>query len=167
MNPNPAPANANATALLAQLRDIRGLDKIGAWPPGPGWWIVLALILCGLVFAVRKYRHARSWKGDALRTLQALEDNLDGANARASAAELAALLRRIAITRFSRREAASLTGERWLEWLKQNDPRGFDWPQKGRLLIDAPYAPPHGSQSRPILPDHVKNLAEAARAWVK
>jgi hypothetical protein len=154
----PAPAD-----LLAQLNDIRGLDAISAWPPGPGWWIVLALVAGGIIYAVRKYLHARSWKGDALRSLGALEESITGANARAVAGELAATLRRIAITRFSRAEAAGLEGERWLEWLREHDPKGFDWPKDGRLLIEAPYTPP----GTPVLPDRVRDLAKAAKAWVK
>jgi hypothetical protein len=149
--------------LLAQLNDIRGLDAISAWPPGPGWWIVLAMIAGAIAYGIRRYRHAHSWKGDAMRALNRLEESVTGANSRDIAGELAETMRRIAITRFSRAEAAGLEGERWLAWLRERDPKGFDWQKQGRLLIEAPYMPP----GTPVLPDRVRDLAKAAKAWVK
>jgi hypothetical protein len=169
MTAAPAPPAHTFTAvptpaeLLAQMNDIRGLDKISAWPPGPGWWIILGILIAVAFYAVRRYRHARSWKGDALRALETLESRITGANSRDVASELAATLRRIAITRHSRSEAAGLEGERWLEWLRQHDPKGFNWTKDGRLLIDAPYTPP----GTPVLPDRVRTLVQAAKAWVK
>ena len=39
--------------IVNRLRDIRDIDPVSAWPPGPGWWavalvVILLLVLVGL-----------------------------------------------------------------------------------------------------------------------
>jgi len=61
-----------------------------------------------------------------------------------------------------REACAGLTGESWLNWLKGNDPNGFDWADRGRMLLEAPYAPPGiQSQTQDLLV-----LIDAAHEWV-
>jgi hypothetical protein len=153
--------------LLAQLDDIKGLLPIATWPPGPGWWALL--VLAGVVFAAggiyhaRKRAWARSWKGDAMRALEALETALQEDNARDSAGALSGMLKRIAMKTHTRGACAGLEGGRWLRFLADNDPRGFDWAGQGTPLIEAPYAPP-GTRF-PV--DSLKPLIAAAKEWVK
>ena len=75
--------------------------------------------------------------------------------------ELSELLRRIAMARCGREACAGLSGEAWLDWLSQNDPRRFDWRARGRLLLELPYRPPddtdYGAQ--------MHELVDAALAW--
>ncbi len=47
--------NMEAEDPLSQLRDIHLPEPVTFWPPAPGWWFILLLILIGLVFL---YRHA-------------------------------------------------------------------------------------------------------------
>jgi len=150
--------------LLARLYDISGLDYIGWWPLAPGWWAVLAIamILAGVAY-LRRRAYQRSWKGDALRALTALDKRLVGGNAQESAAALSVLLRRVAMQCSSRAECAGLKGADWLRWLTKKDPGGFDWASHGSLLIEAPYAPP----GRNISPQSVKILIRAAMRWVR
>ncbi len=161
------PAQQTAAQLLAQLDDIRGLDKIPWWPPGPGWWFVLgalALVLGYFLFLYLKRRaYEMSWKGDARRQLLHLEAQLSDDTTQDVAATLSMLLRRIAMQRHSRAACAGLEGRHWLLWLKAQDPQGFDWLAYGEILVEAPYAPP--GKKWPL--QEVKNLLAAAQAWVK
>jgi hypothetical protein len=145
------------------MDDIRGVGPISIWPPGIGWWVVLAVLIAITVFAVRQFIHARSWKGDALRTLKNIIAAADTDDARLLAARFADILRRIAMARFSREQAAGLQGKEWLAWLRRNDPKGFDWEKYGKLLIDAPYNP----HAKTISIAQIRALANAAKAWVK
>ena len=151
--------------LLAQIDDIKGLDPISVWPLPPVWWIVAGAI--GTVLAAaffwrwRRRAFERSWKGDAQRTLAALEARLTVAPARDVAGELSSVLRRIAMQRFSRRACAGLEGQEWLAWLQKNDPRGFDWPTHGKWLTEIPYAPPHATAQ----PDKIRTLINAVKPW--
>jgi hypothetical protein len=153
--------------LLSQLDDINGLAKVSWWPLAPGWWAVLALlalvIIVSAVLYLRRRARERSWKGDARRELFALEARLNDKNAQEVLAALSATLRRVAMQCFSRAECAGLEGRGWLQWLTGKDPRGFNWADKGMLLIEAPYLPP----GKPLDLDTIKALLQATKEWVK
>jgi hypothetical protein len=151
---------------LDQMADITGLDSISMWPLAPGWWGVMCVpFVVMAAIAIINYRRKaweRTWRADAQRSLDALEGRLDGRAAQEVAAELSAILRRIAMKRFSRAACAGLEGKDWLSWLKKNDPQGFDWESDGRLLTEAPYAPPGIA----LPPEKIRRLIGAVRPWV-
>jgi hypothetical protein len=153
--------------LLAQLRDIQGLDTIPWWPLASGWWLLgglLLVVLYLLYTLVRNLFHypAGSWHRDAWKQLRRLKQQLPRLPAREVAGDLSELIRRIAVARFGREEAAALTGESWLEWLKMHDPAGFDWRTRGELLLTLPYAPPGDEQ---LSADQLRFLIDAALVW--
>jgi hypothetical protein len=153
-------------SLMQQLHDIEGLDAISAWPLAIGWWIVIAfvlLILAGTgLLLIRGLNYLRSWKRDTFKKLNSLEQNLSPATSVEIVAFLSEYLRRIAMRRFPRKECAGLTGNAWLKWLEAHDPKQFNWSQKGKMLIEVPYAPAHAE-----LPlQQIKELIQAVRHWV-
>jgi hypothetical protein len=107
MNPDP----------LANLRDIHLPEPVSWWPPAPGWWGLTVFILCLsglgayiLFHAFKKKRHRRA----ALKELALLRNNSD---TRLALEQIAALLRRVAIQSFGRKEVVGLSGRKWLELL--------------------------------------------------
>jgi hypothetical protein len=78
------------------------------------------------------------------------------------AGRLSELLRRIAMVRSGRREAAGLTGDTWLHWLMEHDNTGFDWERRGQVLLTAPYMPP----AMPVERDDLAILIRAATRWI-
>ena len=92
-----------------------------------------------------------------------LERSLSAEAARDSALQLSDYIRRIALRRYGRKECATLMGMSWLRWLKEHDPKGFDWEKKGSFLIEVPYAPLH--YTLPV--DEIKDLIQASRNWVR
>jgi hypothetical protein len=78
------------------------------------------------------------------------------------ASALSELLRRIAIARVGREQAAALTGERWLAWLQEHDPAGFAWSEHGKPLLTLPYAPPDAQLAGR---EQLLDLVDAAFAW--
>jgi hypothetical protein len=157
-----------------QLRDIQGIGGVPWWPPAVGWWVVAGAILLLLALAWRWRTLIRlrlpplpvfnigSWRWDAARQLRTLRGHAVQQDIKQTAGELSELIRRIAMARRGRDACAGLTGEDWLDWLKGNDPAGFDWTAGGRLLLEAPYAPP-GVQGRQ---EELLRLIDAAEAWV-
>ncbi len=132
--------------LPLQLRDIRDLDPISWWPPAPGWLLLTVLTLLLLYIALvvlRSFLHdpPGSWRREARRQLHQLRRRQRKQPPKQTAAELSELLRRIAIARFGREGCAALSGEAWLEWLRNHDPNRFDWLRHGKTLLDLPYAP--------------------------
>ena len=154
------------TSLMEQLHDIDGLDAISFWPLAIGWWILIAcglLLLGSTIWLLRRRIHyLRSWKRDTLIKLASLEQNLSPSTSRETVIYLSEYLRRIVLRRFPRKDCAGLVGEAWLKWLKAHDPKQFDWSEKGKLLIEIPYAPVH----RELPPQQIKELIQAVRYWV-
>lgn len=161
----------NADAIVERLHDIRELDPVGWWPPGPGWWVVAIAAL--LLFAIlvryrprirlrRPQRRAR-WQRLAARELHQLRRRAHQSDVKQLAGELSELLRRIAMARCGRASCAGLTGAAWLEWLQAHDPAGYDWQRHGQVLAVAPYAPPGQTGSAVLL----QELVDAALAWTR
>ncbi len=154
--------------MLARLRDIQGLDEISWWPLASGWWLLALLAgvvlfsLFALLQNLRRYP-AGSWRRQAWKELRMLERKADRTPAQQLAGEFSELLRRIAIARLGRSHAAGLSGERWLAWLQEHDPAGFDWTRQGRPLLTLPYAPPDSEQISAV---EILTLINAAAAWV-
>lgn len=149
------------------LRDIHDLDAIPWWPLATGWWYVIGLVVLVLLVAGIRYRIRYSgimpgWRGDARRELRALKKALSHDDPRDVAGRLSILLRRIAMARSDRREAAGLTGDEWLQWLNAHDTSRFDWEQRGQMLLTAPYMPPAMEVQRKEL----AVLINAASRWI-
>jgi len=149
------------------LRDIHGLGSVSVFPLAPGWWYLLGLIaVVLLLLAIRNWLIYNGtwmgWRGDARRQLRHLKKTLAKGDARQIADQLSELLRRIAMARSGRREAAGLTGDAWLIWLHEHDTSGFDWETRGQVLLVAPYMPP----SMGVQKNELVRLIRAAMRWV-
>ena len=140
-----APANDPAAALAA-LHDIVVPAPVAWWPPAPGWYGVGALVL--VLAGWRVWRIYRRWRGnayrrDALREVVALRAALGQAETRAAAlADLAALLRRVAMHATPRVQVATLSGDAWLSFLDAGLGGDAFRHGDGRLLVDGPYRTP-------------------------
>ena len=124
---------------LSQLRDIHLPAPVSWWPPAPGWWLLAALLLIALGAAYLLYRwHRRArWRRTALAEL----GQLRGATAERFLGEVSVLLRRVAVSRFPRRDVAALTGEDWLAFLDRTLGDGTPFQSgAGRVLASGPYA---------------------------
>jgi Domain of unknown function (DUF4381) len=149
------------------LRDIHGLDAVGWFPPAAGWWyllglVVAALLLAGIRYWLIYYGPWLGWRGDARRQLRYLKKALAKCEPREIADQLSELLRRIAMARSGRREAAGITGDAWLLWIEAHDDSGFDWQTRGKILLVAPYMPP----AMAVHKDELAKLIRAALRWV-
>lgn len=158
-----------SATLVDQLMDIRELDAISWWPLAPGWWLMAALAVLLILLLMVMVRNLRryplgSWRRDAWRQLRRLRSRAATMTAEQLAGELSELLRRIAVARYGRDQAAGLSGKQWLMWLQEHDPGGFDWTRRGAPLLTLPYAPPglHQQERKQLLP-----LIRAAQAWTR
>jgi Domain of unknown function (DUF4381) len=144
---------------LSQLRDIHLPAAVPWWPPAPGWWALVALLLiaAGLVYVIYARRRRNRWRGSALTELARLRD----ASPQRLLREVSVLLRRVAISRFPRHDVAALTGEAWLAFLDRSLGDGAAFQSGvGRVLLSGPYATSH------VEVDVVSLLALCER-WIK
>ncbi|WP_150912881.1 DUF4381 domain-containing protein [Marinobacter halotolerans] len=109
---------------LSKLRDIHIPEPGGFWPPAPGWWVLL-LVIIALVFALalwaRRRRQKNAWYRIANRDLDRL------ANRAAVTAkwfsELNGLLKQSAMARYPNRHPEALSGAEWIDFLLETSPK--------------------------------------------
>ena len=153
--------------LLQQMHDISGLDAISNWPLAIGWWliagIVILLITGTTFFYIRHKKYRASWLYFIYKNLTTLENSIDTESKKHIITELSEYLRQIAIKKHPREDCASLIGAAWLTWLKEHDPKQFNWVQHGAILVLGPYAP----DLQNIDNAELKTLIQAAKRWVQ
>ena len=153
--------------LLLKMHDIAGLDPIGNWPLALGWWliIIIAVILLVLIiwFYLKNKKYKTSWLYSIYIRLTALENTIKNNAKKNVINELSECLRQIAVKQYPREACASISGEAWLIWLKEHDPKHFDWLQYGTPLILGPYAP----DLQNVSVAELRTLIQAAKKWVK
>lgn len=123
--------------LLSQLADIHLPEPVSFWPPAPGWWVLAVLLLIAGVLFWRWYarRYARQEVcRQALAELQrCYERYADTPEMDTDARKLQftndvnSVLRRVALVHFPNRGVASLGGQEWVDFIRQNgDSSGLD-----------------------------------------
>ncbi len=127
---------------LSDLRDIHLPDPVSFWPPAPGWWIALILVIGLMAFSVwafRKFRTPKAFK-TARHELQGLRESY-AANHQDSTLTLglSRLLRRYAIAVYGREQVAGLTGQKWLAFLDEKGLTSQFTEGAGRVLVSVPY----------------------------
>lgn len=128
------------------LRDLHLPDPVGWWPLAPGWWVLIALAVAGIVYLL--YRQYRRWRHNRLRRIALAElsrvynNYRQGTDALTLAKDISELLRRAMLAYSPRAEVAGLTGEQWLAWLDRGlDDQPFTT-GVGRKIESLPYQRP-------------------------
>ncbi|MCW8830374.1 MAG: DUF4381 domain-containing protein [Gammaproteobacteria bacterium] len=133
--------SATPTAAL-ELRDIHLPEPISWWPLAPGWWFLLGGILFIIlaVFLYQRYQKKQALKKQVLAEFETIRAQYNKEkNSTALVQSLSILLRRACISFYPRSEAASLTGESWLQFLDSTgDEKAFST-NHGQLIASAPY----------------------------
>jgi hypothetical protein len=152
---------------IEMLRDIEGMDA--TW-----WQALLAWLLFygGIVVVVggAGYFIFRFWRDKIRRkniwSMAGLLEQikLSSEPPKTRVAAFNDWLRRLAIMQHGR-DVAGISGLEWLQWLDENSARaeGFSWVEKGRLLLDLPYAPPSATMDDAAW----QHMLFAAEQWLK
>jgi hypothetical protein len=142
---------------LDRLHDVIVPPPVPWWPPAPGWVVIGFLLTLVLVYwIIRAVRHwqSNSYRREALELLE---------TAQSSGAELATLIKRVALSVYPRTRVASLTGVQWLTFLDQTGRTDAFTKGSGRWLAQLAYEP----QLIASLPDtERRDLIAAVRDWI-
>ena len=159
--------NTDATSL-DRLHDIIVPAPAPWWPPAPGWYWVLGLmvvmLLAALIAGLIRRQHNR-YRREALAELARHEMALQNTELRSPALlSLAELLKRTAVTAFPREDVATLTGLKWFEFL-DDTARGSRFRDAlGATLENAIYDP---RTADTLDPQKLHSVVEAIRHWIK
>lgn len=126
------------------LRDIHLPDANLWWPPAPGWWIALVLVLALLLSLPRLLRWLRHQplRRLSLRQLERIRElHNAGQNDREVLREIVALLRRVTISYYGRSGSARSIGTEWQQQLQQLAPGAEFSSELFELLTRGRYQP--------------------------
>jgi len=152
------------------LRDIHLPDAISWWPPAPGWWILLAVIICTIlsIFIARRIYIKKQLKRDIHSELDKIKNTFQQTQNQSQLAKsLSVLLRRASISYYSgtKNNGAGLTGQQWLSWLDNTTEHPHETKQfqseVGNVLINAPYLPDNSD-----LNFDAEALIEISEGWL-
>jgi uncharacterized protein DUF4381 len=103
---------------LNNLREINIPDAPSFWPPAPGLWVALGIVVA-LVFLVgwrlRDNRQRNAYRKAGLLLLGDVRSSHD----------VAVVLKRVALAVFPREQVASLYGDGWVAFLHRTCPRRY------------------------------------------
>jgi hypothetical protein len=151
----------NETGILSGLRDIR-------LPPPPadldgGWQALALIVLLGLVvlFAlITLWRRRNAWRFEAARLIESGEAPDPGARL----AEIAAVLRRVAILRGGT-DVVRLSGDRWLQQLDRVFGGSYFSNGPGRVFGDNLYRPPSANLDTNRLGRGIARMLRRGAVW--
>lgn len=108
---------------LAALHPLRPPEPLPWWPPAPGWWLLAGLLLAALAWAAwRSWRHYRrnAYRRAARQAVQGiLARHAEHGDSARTLGELNTVLKAVALQSCPRAEVASLSGERWRNFLNE------------------------------------------------
>ena len=148
---------------IREIVEVLAPESIGWYPATSGWKFLLVLAL--LVLGRGAWRYWRHWqrnryRGAALAQLQRFRDEALAPNVRLS--RIAALLKATALQAYPRRDIASLSGDRWLEWLDASAEGTIFSQSSHTLLLDALYRRDSPPQAADII-----RLQQESAAWIR
>lgn len=155
-----AEINTQAQAL-AGLKDLHLPPAIAWWPPAPGWFILLGLILLiGLIYAAYKYWRWRRLYFQRQALLQLSELKQQYLNQEKNSLErVSILLRRLSLYYYPRLQVAGLVGEAWLKFLDETGRTDQFSQGIGQHLLTAPY--------QALCAEDISVLFDLLEQWVK
>lgn len=144
------------------LKDIHVPPPVGWWPPAPGWWFLplLTAAVGYAVFRLWQRRKRPNIRKLGLRELARLESDSSLAPIQ-KVQQISILLRRIALSVYSREQVAGLSGREWLAWLDGLLADGRFSSGPGQVLADAPF------RAELLQPAQIDALFLLCRDWLQ
>jgi hypothetical protein len=103
---------------LSNLRDIVIPDAPPFWPPAPGVWVALGMVVAILIFVawrLHTLHNRNAYRKAGLMLLGSVQ----------TAYDVSVVLKRVALAVFPREQVASLYGDDWAAFLHQTCPRSY------------------------------------------
>lgn len=148
--------------LLSQLRDIHTAAPVAWWPPAPGWWLLVLLVLVILGWLgkrlLARYRvHQR--RRQMLGWVDHLNANINPQrDPQAYLSTLNRIFKLVALRAFPGRQCAALAGGEWADFLIEKMEKSPS-AESLSVLASGPYDP------SPAFDPEL--LSELTRVWIR
>jgi hypothetical protein len=153
---------------LSELADIRMPGEVSWWPLAPGWWVLGAVLLALAIYGVwrmqqrltlqRRLGGAISELSKARQTLRTSGED-DMSQRLIYVNQVNAVLRRVAMLQLSNNAAAGLSGQAWVNFLRNHDKARLLTPELADVLSQGRFAPRCDVDA--------DALERMAREWIK
>jgi hypothetical protein len=153
----------NDGGSLQNLNDIVVPGPVGWWPLAPGWYVLATLALIAVLFlAVRQWRRWQQnrYRRQAMMELSLIRRSASGESLR----QLPALLKRTALSAWSRENVASLNGRAWHRFLDDSAGMNRFCSGAGNILDQLAYA---GAGATLPAEPALEQVLDAAELWLK
>ena len=152
-------------ALLAQMEDVITPEGIDSWPPAPGWWLLVILVIASLLAAVRFARNkvrAQRYRKVVLAALDTIIAERD-TDETSGSEKIMQVLKRTFFTAYpkSREHVAGIYGQQWLALLQKTSKKPVQLQNINAIVEEALYGK-SGSDNRVF-----NDLMLLAKNWVK
>lgn len=166
--------------MLAMIQDPTSLDNLHDivvpdpgpwWPPAVGWLVFVSLVAVGVAWlCVHRCLvwYKNRYRGAALAELNRIKSTVGEQGRHRSIRELDHVLKRVALSAWPRQQVASLSGDRWIDFLNQNGnlPGGrqaFNSDQV-RVIRDIAYS---SKACQRLTEQEFGHLFDAAELWIR
>jgi hypothetical protein len=145
----------NPASPLDQLKDIHLPDAVSIWPLAWPWWAMLIALVSLIAFSVYRY-NKNQWRRQALKQLNTIttQDEV------ICIQQCNRLLKQVALYRFGQ-TCASLSGEKWLEFLDAKVKKPIFCETLSEFAI-APDRPAIGQHTLDVI-----KLKKAIESWIR
>ena len=120
-------------------------EPVVSWPPGPGWYVIagLAILLfCYLAYKMLIHRQRNKYRRSGLKELESIKLRVNEIGFPESVKRLNTLMKRVALSGFSREKVASLSGDKWLAFLSATCKKTDFSSSPGTLLYEVTFRKP-------------------------
>lgn len=152
----------NDPGSLQNLNDIVLPEAVALWPPAPGWYVVIAVLLVLLTWGL--FRVLKAWRKDTYRREAKRELASILAGGEASAAQIPPLLKRAALAAWPRQDVAGLNGPAWHAFLDRTAATDRFCAGAGDVLDRLSYGASGGYTASEA---DIETLGAAAEHWLK
>ena len=146
------------------LEPITAPEPVSFWPPQPGWYVVIAILVVLLIYGIYRYIQHKRRNAYRKRALQELDKLSTRPVDQALLADLNALLKVTALKGYPRNMVADLTGTPWLEFLDRTDSKSEFKDAPGNLLAKASFVQADNLQ---LNQNDWNELIRMSQGWIK
>jgi hypothetical protein len=146
--------------ILAQLKPEHLPTPPGWWPLAPGWWVIIGIVIFLLLLIILMFRHQFQkylWRRQALKKLEQL--TITTMSSKDKLESIVKLIKQVARIRYTDKPTNSLTGDAWIQFLKQQPESKKLTEEDYSILSEGLYKP-----SSPSIPD---SFFLHIRQWIK